>query len=76
MVVVAVFIFFAAILDLRMLIAVSKYQINHFPLPRFYYIFDTMFLNIDGIKCHKEEILLQLVQGCDIFQARLTRLIG
>ena len=27
-------------------LAVSKYQINLFPLPRSLYIFDTMFLNI------------------------------
>ena len=72
--VVAVSIFIAAILDLRMFIAISKYQINHFPMPRSFCIFDTMFLNIHEAKCQKKEILLQLVQGCDIFQVRMTRL--
>ena len=69
------FIFITAILDLRMFIAVSKYQINHSPMARSFHIFDTMFLNIHGTKCQKKEILLQLVQGCNIFQVRLTRLL-
>ena len=54
-VVVAVSIFIAAALDLRLLIAVSKYQINYFPLPRSFYIFDTMFLNIHETKCQKKK---------------------
>ena len=54
-VVVAVSIFIAAILDLRLFIAVSKYQINYFPLPRSFYIFDTMFLDTHETKCHKKK---------------------
>ena len=48
-------------------------EVSHFPQTRSFYIFDTLFLNIHGTKCQKR-ILLQLVQGCDILQAGLTRL--
>ena len=48
--------FTEAILRLRMFIAVSKYQTNHFPLPRSFYIFDTIFLNIHRTKCQKKEL--------------------
>ena len=55
-VVAAVSIFIAAILDLQMLVAVNKYQINHIPLPRSFDIFDTMFLNIHETKCQKKKL--------------------
>ena len=55
-VVAAVSIFIAAILDLQMLVAVNKYQINHIPLPRSFDIFDTMFLNIHETKCKKKKL--------------------
>ena len=47
------YIFIAAILDLRMFIAVSKFKIDHFPLPGSFYIFDTTFLNIHGLNAIK-----------------------
>ena len=65
---VTVFIFMAAILDLQIFRAVRKYQINHFPLPKSFYIFDTIFLNIYGTKCQKKKLCYNLFKVAIYFK--------